>query len=79
MGGRKIWFSRWLWSYMPCNLTGWLVLLGFILGINLAIQGLLWLISATGHPEWDMVPFAPLPVGVVWLLIVAERHSPPKD
>jgi hypothetical protein len=77
MNPHEIWFARVLWSYMPIHWKGWALLLGLAFGIIVLIQIISRVISAIGHPEWEGVEFIPIPVGVIWSWIVAERHAPP--
>jgi hypothetical protein len=71
--GREIWFDRWLWSYMPCHWKGWVLLLGSVIIVNASVWLLMWLTNADAD---DPRPFLALPVGIIALLIVVERHSP---
>ena len=71
--GREIWFERWLWSHMPCHWKGWLAIAGCLL----TTLALLWLLIWLLHPsDGDVRPFLVLPIGVVVMHILAERHSP---
>jgi len=71
--GREIWFDRWLWGYMPCHWKGWLLTLGGIFTVNASIWLLIWLLHAQGD---DQRPFLALPIGIIAILLLAERHSP---
>jgi hypothetical protein len=74
--GREIWFSRMLWSYMPCHWKGWLFLIALALLGNGAVQGGAWLATEAGHPQWSEFSWASLVVLIVFSWWVAERHSP---
>ncbi len=71
--GREIWFERWLWSYMPCHWKGWLLLLAVIVAGNAAVWLAIWLLHAQDD---DARPFMAIPVAVIAMWVLAERHSP---
>ncbi len=58
---------------MPCHWKGWALILGGVITVNASVWLLIWLTHAGGD---DLRSFLPLPVGIIGLLIVAERHSP---
>ena len=71
--GREIWFDRVLWSYLPCHWKGWLFLIGVILGL-LAIELVVaWVLH--GRDQYDIEGIVGL-LGIVWMLVITERHSP---
>jgi hypothetical protein len=72
---REIWFKRLLWSYIPCHWKGWAMIVGLVACFLISMQILSWVVSATGHSDWDFVPFLPILPIVVLGWIVAERHT----
>ena len=50
---REIWFKKVLWSYQPCNATGFAVMLAVILPPALAISLSLSALDAIGYQCFD--------------------------
>ncbi len=41
MVGRRVWFKKVFWSYVPCSIEGWLILfftILIVLGVNYLLQ-----------------------------------------
>lgn len=69
--GREIWFGRVLWSYYPSHLKGWVLLIGGILGTIVLVDALIRLGAGWETPAF----FVLLPVCVIALLIMTDRHA----
>jgi hypothetical protein len=75
--GREIWFSRVLWSYMPCTWQGLALLILFVGGGALAAMVAPAIVRAVAHADIGGPPAAVVLIPVIiggW--IVAERHAP---
>lgn len=70
--GREIWFERWVWSYVPCHWKGWLLLAGVVAAANAVLWLLIWLLHAQDN---DARPYLVLPVAILAMWVLAERHS----
>ena|GEM_PF-2450853 len=73
--GRTIWFTRVLWSYMPCTADGFAVMFVSIMAANAGVWSALWVVHALGHPEWEFYAFMTMILPIAALLYVAETHS----
>ncbi len=72
---REIWFKKVLWSYMPCNLTGLLLICGLVfIGVGGVFVGQ-WVLRAADVDGADDWPFLLIIPTVISGWIIAERHS----
>jgi hypothetical protein len=74
--GREIWFSRVLWSYMPCTWKGFAFTVVGVLAVIGIGWTLDWFVATSDRSEWSFITVLGPVAGIFWMLWVAERHAP---
>ncbi|MDO8914365.1 MAG: hypothetical protein Q8N10_16995 [Phenylobacterium sp.] len=69
--GREIWFGRILWGYYPSHPKGWILLVVGTVAAIVLVHALIRLGAGWETPALYVL----LPICVIALLIMADRHA----